>query len=64
MINKKLKYAFNFCKSVDADDYTRIALPRNMDGSSVNTDIPCNENNSYKSVLIILILRQYFMKIN
>lgn len=37
-MNEKLKYAIHFCKSIDTDDYARIALPRSIDGSFVDSD--------------------------
>lgn len=37
-MNEKLKYAIHFCKSIDTDDYARIALPRSIDGSSVDSN--------------------------
>ncbi|XP_050522470.1 E3 ubiquitin-protein ligase HERC2 [Daktulosphaira vitifoliae] len=38
IMNEKLKYAIHFCKSIDTDDYARIALPRSIDGSSIDTE--------------------------
>ena len=29
MLREKLKYAIHFCKSIDTDDYARVALPIN-----------------------------------
>lgn len=43
-MNEKLKYAIHFCKSIDTDDYARIALPRSMDGSSTDTDSLVSED--------------------
>uniref|UniRef100_A0A2H8TU70 HECT-type E3 ubiquitin transferase n=1 Tax=Melanaphis sacchari TaxID=742174 RepID=A0A2H8TU70_9HEMI len=45
VMNEKLKYAIHFCKSIDTDDYARIALPRSMDGSSVDTDSLISEDD-------------------
>lgn len=44
-MNEKLKYAIHFCKSIDTDDYARIALPRSIDGSSVDTDSLISEDD-------------------
>ncbi|XP_050428032.1 E3 ubiquitin-protein ligase HERC2 [Adelges cooleyi] len=45
IMNEKLKYAIHFCKSIDTDDYARIALPRSMDGSSVDFDSLASEDD-------------------
>lgn len=45
-MNEKLKYAIHFCKSIDTDDYARIALPRSMEESSVGTDSLASEDET------------------
>lgn len=44
-MNEKLKYAIHFCKSIDTDDYARIALPRSMDGSYMDSDSLVSEDD-------------------
>ncbi|XP_060835591.1 E3 ubiquitin-protein ligase HERC2 isoform X3 [Rhopalosiphum padi] len=45
VMNEKLKYAIHFCKSIDTDDYARIALPRSMEGSSADSDSLISEDD-------------------
>lgn len=38
---EKLKYAIHFCKSIDTDDYARVAIgdPTEATGSEDNSDL-------------------------
>jgi len=33
VLREKLKYAIHFCKSIETDDYARVALPGNGNGT-------------------------------
>lgn len=37
ILKEKLKYAIHFCKSIDTDEYARVAMPRSLHASS-NSD--------------------------
>ncbi|KAG8288257.1 E3 ubiquitin-protein ligase herc2 [Homalodisca vitripennis] len=37
ILREKLKYAIHFCKSIDTDEYARVAMPRSLHASS-NSD--------------------------
>lgn len=34
VLREKLKYAIHFCKSIDTDEYARVAIAGDMPGSS------------------------------
>lgn len=36
---EKLKYAIHFCKSIDTDDYARVAMGQSHTASEDNSDI-------------------------
>jgi E3 ubiquitin-protein ligase HERC2 len=37
ILREKLKYAIHFCKSIDTDEYARVAMP-GSEGASSNCD--------------------------
>lgn len=41
VLQEKLKYAIYFCKSIDTDEYARVAMgdPTEVTGSEDNSDI-------------------------